>query len=119
MLKLKADWVVPIVLLFCLTGCMSPMIIKTEPPEAKTYVNVKYVGLSPVTCNGRGWLWGKREVLVMKQDYKSTIRMVNRVPRKPETMLQKTIFRPAYLGSWYWPEEVFIELEEKTETPPE
>jgi hypothetical protein len=91
------------------------MIVRTEPPGAKTYVNVKYVDLSPVTYNGRGWLWGKREVLVMKQGYKSTIRVVNRVPRKPVTTLQKTIYRPAYLGAWYWPEEVFIELEEKAE----
>ena len=95
------------------------MTIKTEPPEAKTYVNTKYAGLSPVTYNGRGWLWGKKEVLVMKQGYKSTIRMVDRVPRIPGTTLQKTIFRPAYLGSWYWPEEVFIEMEEKSKTPPE
>lgn len=89
------------------------MSIKTDPPEAKTYVDTKYVGLSPVTYDERGWFSARREVLVMKAGYKPTIRLVYRGPRKPSTILQKTIFRPAYLGSWYWPEEVFIELEEK------
>lgn len=110
-------WAVPAILFFYLTGCSSPMTIRTEPPDAKTYVNVKYLGLSPVACNGRGWLWGKREVLVMKKGYKSVLRKVKRVRRKPETTLQKTIFFPAYLGPWYWPEEVFIGLESKREQP--
>ena len=104
--------IVLMVVLFFLFGCASATLIKSNPPEAKLYLDGQYKGETPYTYSDSATAGTMRTVILRKEGYKDFTGTIKREKFSIPAFIGGLFFIIPFIWITEYPSEYTFEMQE-------